>query len=68
MASGGLPEMAGGAAKPNITPSPSIASSQFEVDAEVEVAVGLVGLVNFDLFERGYYAIRATASFERYAL
>ena len=65
MASGGLPEMAGGAAS---VPSPSMTSSQFEVDAEVEVAVGLVGLVNFDLFERGYYAIRATASFERYAL
>ena len=38
-----------------------------EIDAEIEVAVGLVGLVNFDLFERGHYAVRATALFDKYA-
>ena len=39
-----------------------------DVDAEVEVAVGLVGLLNFDLFERGHYAIRAQALFDRLVL
>jgi hypothetical protein len=35
------------------------------IDAEIELAVALNDLTNFDLFERGHYAVRASVALDR---